>query len=73
MKQLELLYTAGSHQIGTITLENCLAISTKGKYIPTLWSSDFSPGHYPTEIICMRMFIIAISQHSPKLDRKSVV
>lgn len=29
MKQLELSYTAGRHQIDTITLENCLAIYIK--------------------------------------------
>lgn len=58
VRQLEFSYTACGSQIGTIILENCSAVSTKGGCIPRLWLSNFTPGRYSIEVICTRMFIL---------------
>lgn len=53
-------YTAGSSQTGIDILENFLAVSTSEKYIPIPRLISSILGHYPTERIYVRMFILAL-------------
>lgn len=50
MEHLGHLYIAGSNVTGRCTLENSLAVSTKGKNMSILWPSNSTSGKYPRKI-----------------------
>ena len=47
MQQLELSYIADGSEKMSITLENCVALFYKVKYMPTDWPFDSTPRYLP--------------------------
>ena len=75
VEQLELSDTADRSVLGRIILENCLAISTKAKYLLIIWLSNSTPRYLPkrNECVCPPKdisinILISFIHSCPKLE-----